>query len=222
MQNENPTRNRLTDFFSYFTIYDTIAAFYVAAFIMSPMLSAAKDIVILGMPIAAGHMFSIISLSVMAVMQNNYGKDAAKKLVVSGVIARVLIYFLVLLLFFLPGSVLHGYERLFKSSGWMLAGTMFSRMFGAFVVDIPLFHKLKNMGTSFWANFIATNMIEHVVTGFSGLFFVYMAKPELFHTFNDFVLRYSGSMFARFFGVILLVIPTSLINKYIQGRLCKS
>ena len=150
-----------------FDKFYALIAIYMAAFIFAPVLSGGRDINFFGFPLMPGSLLTIVHMSLLAVLQQNYGKDTAKNLVLSSLVAKAFIWSFTLTTLLLP--TLHadaGYEKMVTSSFRVFIAATIGRFVNAYLIEIPLFEYLRNKYNKFWVSFIITLLIETIMNCF--------------------------------------------------------
>lgn len=141
-----------------------LVAIFVATYIFSPILSGGRDIALLGYPIMPGSLLTIVNVAILGVIQQNYGKDIASKIVVGGIIARVVIWSFTLLTLLLPtASAIPGYDRVVFSGFRILLAGILARYVGIILIDIPMFQKVKERYNSFSACLVISLITDTII-----------------------------------------------------------
>lgn len=141
-----------------------LLAVYFATYAFSPILSGGRDINFFGYPLMPGSLMLIFNTSIISLVQNNYGKDIAKKMVVGGIFGRLFVWIFTLLSLMLPTlNQVPGYEKIVLSGFRILLAGITARYFGQILIDIPIFQKLKESLKSFSFCYAITMFINIIV-----------------------------------------------------------
>ncbi len=181
-----------------------LLAIYFATYAFSPILSAGKDINFFGYPLMPGSLMLIFNTSIISLIQDNYGKDAAKKMVVGGIIGRLFVWSFTLIVLMLPS--LHevpGYDKIVSSGFRILLAGITARYFGQLLIDIPLFQKVRGATKSFAWAYIAAMLVNIFI---ERAIFVIIAKAGT-----------GGNLFDRFIAhsivsIIFVVLLTPVVS----------
>ena len=181
-----------------------LLAIYFATYAFSPVLSGGRDINFFGYPLMPGSLMLIFNTSIISLIQNNYGKDAAKKMVLGGIAGRLFVWTFTMLSLMLPTlNQVPGYEKVVLSGFRILLAGITARYFGQILIDIPIFQKLKDASKSFAACYAISMLINVFV---ERAIFIVVAKAGT-----------PGSLFDRFLAhtaisIIFILILTPLVT----------
>lgn len=160
--------------FKYFDKFYMLVGIFIATYIFAPMLSAGLDISFFNMPLMPGSLMIMLNVALLGVIQQNYGQEIAKKLVVGGIIARIAIWGLTALTLLLPAtSMAVGYKAIVLSGFRILIAGIIARYVTTILIDIPAFQKMKDKYNTFIMSLVTSLLIETIIG--RGLF-VFLAK----------------------------------------------
>lgn len=138
-----------------------LLAIYFATYAFSPVLSGGRDINFFGYPLMPGSLMLIFNTSIISLIQNNYGKESAKQMVVAGVMGRLFVWTFTMVSLMLPTlNQAPGYEKIVLSGFRILLAGITARYVGQILIDIPIFQKLKEASKSFAACYAISMLIN--------------------------------------------------------------
>lgn len=147
---------------------------FFATYVFAPILSAGRDISFFGLPLMPGSLMVMLNVAILGVLQQNYGKDIARKLVMGSIWARLVIWTFTLLTLLLPTAAkVAGYEQVVQSGYRILLAGIAARYFSTILIDIPVFQRIKERYSSFAAALTVSLLIETIV---GRAIFVFLAK----------------------------------------------
>lgn len=200
----NAIKNHLLVKLGTLDVFYTLLAIYFATYAFSPVLSAGKDINFFGYPLMPGSLMLIFNTSIISLIQNNYGKEAAKKMVVGGIVGRLFVWVFTLIVLLLPSlHEVQGYNKIVLSGFRILFAGITARYFGQLLIDIPLFQKVKHFTNSFAWSYAAAMLVNVFV---ERAIFVIIAKAGS-----------EGNLFDRFIAhsiisILFILLLTPLVT----------
>ena len=202
MQTEKRIINRLTLF----------SAGYVSLFVLSPVLSN-RIVDLFGFKVIVGSIAVTFAYGILDVINNGWGKDAARQVIVASVFVRMFIIGFVLLTFLLPTSSEEmGYRKIMGLSFRIYAAGEIGTFVSQYFIDVPIFHRLKECGGAFWIRYNLSTILSQGVSIFLmvGIAFVGTDKPVVQIMFGQFVFR--------MFTAIILTPVFSLMARSVVWR----
>ncbi len=185
-----------------------LVAIFVATYIFAPILSGGRDIAIGGYPVMPGSLMTIINVAILGVIQQNYGGDIAKKMVMGGIVARLVIWTFTLGTLLLPThAMIPGYDRVVLSGYRILLAGILARYVGIVMIDIPMFQKIKEKYNSFAACILISLLVDTVI---GRSIFIFAAK---YGTEGSLVDRFIAQSTVSVIFILILTPVVALLNR---------
>lgn len=142
---------------------ELLTALYVGLWVFTPIAGA--KVVSAGLQFGGGVLFTGLALTVLDLANNTYGKQAARRIVVAGTVARALIFLLLIpLLLALPtATAAAGLPAVLGQGFRNFAVGEVSNFIALWFVGVPLFDWLRRRGWFIW-RYNASNLASIFVS----------------------------------------------------------
>ncbi len=185
----------------------TLVGLYISIFVIAPILST-RIVDIYGAKLLVGSILMSFAFGFLDVLNNDYGANRARQVVISAFIVRLIVWCLILLSKFLPTfkEPIGYHEILMRGVRILIAGEI-SLTFSQLLIDIPIFAKIKEFSSRFSIRYNVSNAISHALglVVFTLIAFAGTGMP-MFNLYWSKVL----------YGIVISIILTPLF-----GALCK-
>lgn len=151
-----PVKDRVFDKLGVLVVIGLYAAFYVIAPIQS-----SKWVGNTHMHLLTGSLTIALARGLLDVINENYGKDSARKLVLAAMIVRFVAWGWVGLTILMPTfRQAPGYEKIMTQGLRILIAGEAALFIGQYFIDVQIFHWVKKLKWGFWLRYNISNMIS--------------------------------------------------------------
>ena len=140
-----------------------LASLYAALFVIAPVISN-RIVDIFGAKVLLGSLLLIVALGLLDVINNDFGLQKARDVIVAGLVTRLVVWALVSALFLLPVlSEPVGFRAMVASSLTLLLAGEVSIFVSQYFVDVRVFDYLKTRYRSFIVRYNVSNLISYTL-----------------------------------------------------------
>lgn len=175
-----------------FNRLEIMAGIYISLFVMAPYLSV-RIVNIGGVKLLVGGIGMILAYGILDVINEVYGANRAKQVVLSAASARLVVYCFIAISYALPTfHQPNGYSSIINQSFRILLAGEIALVATQYFIDVPLFSWIKKrLLYGFWVRYNLSNLVSQSIAAilFITLAFIGTGKPIISLIISQIFLR---------------------------------